>query len=101
MLVSLGPALLRFITVAKFIFLISVQTPHDPASPLLGSNDKQVVEEEEVDGDELGPHVEQGSSFGHLLQLSLLLQESILRDDRDGLRTAEATDTNVNFFTWR
>lgn len=39
-----------------------------------------------MDGSEPGPHVEQGSCFRHLLQLSFLLQESILGDDGNGLK---------------
>lgn len=38
-----------------------------------------------MDGVELHPHVEDGCTFGHLLQLPLLLQVSGLGDDRDGL----------------
>lgn len=74
-----------------FFSFISVQTliPIN-ASPLLGGDDEQIVEEEEVDGSELGPHVEESTSFGHFLQLTLLLQKSILRDDWDGLMRTEA-----------
>ena len=74
----------------KSLFLqfssLACDQPIRSASPFLGGDDEQVVEEEEVDGGELCPHVEQSSSFGHLLQLALLLQVSRLGDDRDGLR---------------
>lgn len=62
---------------------------HDSASPFLSCDDEQIVEEEEVDGDELHPRVEDGASFGHFLQLPFLLQESCLGDDRDGLGKAD------------
>lgn len=54
-------------------------------SPFLRGDDEQIVEEEEVDGVELRPHVEEGGPFGHLLQLPLLLEVPGLGDDRDGL----------------
>lgn len=57
----------------------------DSASPFLNSDDEQVIEEEEVDGVELWPHVEDGSRSGHFLQLPFLLQVSRLGDDRDAL----------------
>ena len=40
---------------------------HMGDSPLLGGDDEQVVEEEEVDGGELVTQVEKGAPFGHLL----------------------------------
>lgn len=58
-------------------------------SPFLGSDDEQIIEEEEVDGDKLHPHVEESCSFGHFLQLSLLLQVSCLGDNWNGLEKAE------------
>lgn len=58
----------------------------DRASPFLGSDDEQVVEEEEVDGHKLHPAVKDSSPFGQFLQFSLLLQEPCLGDDRDCLK---------------
>lgn len=54
--------------------------------PFLGSDDEQIIEKEKVNRSELCPHIEESCSFGHFLKLSLLLQISILRDDRDGLK---------------
>lgn len=54
-------------------------------SPFLDGDHQQVVEEEEVDGAELPPHVEERCSFRHLLELSSLLQISVLGDDRHRL----------------
>lgn len=63
------------------------------ASPFLGGDDEQIVEEEQVDGDKLEPGVEQSGSLGQFLQLSFLLQEASLGDDGDGLQTATETGT--------
>ena len=58
---------------------------HKGDSPLLGGDDEQVVEEEEVDRGELGTQVEEVAPFSHLLYLPTLLQETGLGDDGDGL----------------
>ena len=44
-----------------------------------------------MDGGELAPHVEERSSFDHLLEFSFLLQEACLGDDRDGLERERAS----------
>lgn len=77
---------LFYIIVIHFFTAVCGANP----SPLLYSNDEQIVEKEEVDWVELGPHIEESSSFGHFLELSLLLQISSLGDDRDGLMRTEA-----------
>lgn len=69
-----------------FLISVSVICSISSASPLLGSDDEQIVEQKEVDGSEPGPHVEESSSFGHFLEFALLLQVSSLGDDRDGLK---------------
>ena len=56
-----------------------------PDWPFLGGEDEEVIEEEEVDRAELGPHVEDGRSLGHLPQLAFLLQVAVLGDDGQGL----------------
>lgn len=56
-------------------------------SPFLDGDHQQIVEEEEMDGAELSPHVEERCSFGHFLEISSLLQISVLGDDRDRLAT--------------
>lgn len=66
------------------------------SSPFLGSDDEQIVEEEQVDGDKLKPCVEQSRSLGQFLQLSLLLQKASLGDDGDGLQTATETTSDVD-----
>lgn len=86
---SLSVAIKRLNGFAAAALLVS-----DP-SPLLHSKDEQVVEEEQVDGVELGLHVEQSPPFRHLLHLPLLLQKSSLRDDGNGLESPETRGTNI------